>query len=935
MNQTATLKGVLCFFLSLLFLINSTKAQIIINEISSRNATIYKEGNKDYEDFIEIYNTSGSTINLENFYLSNVKATPTKWKFFPQFLNAGAYTIVFADEDNVFNYNYTFQHTNFKVAMGGETIYLSNAAGVIIDSLVSGKNLDINQSVGKLLGSTVGQVFYNQTTPNAPNTTTAYTAKAGSPTISKVGARYALGAPAVSVTATCPVGQTAIYTTDSHTPTEGINTPIMGNITFDTTTVFKARCIGNTPTMMPGIVKTETFFFNENTTLPIMSLTTDSNNLWNYNTGILVDGPNVGQWHGANWFQEWRRAAKVEYFDAAGVKRFTKDVAINTDGNSSIAAPKKSLRVNFNHTTLGDSKLNFEMFPNTRPGLTSFKNVKLRGGGNQYTDPTYGGGVVYHEGAVETFARKLNVSFASYKPTVLYLNGKYWGLYEMRERLDESLYKNTLGASEDSIYTFDKQGWSSYPEELIYTGVTDQIFNNSIKNSESFYNYFDSKFDIKNFMDYFITEIHFQNNDWIGYYFYVNNLVIWKDYSSTGDKKYRFSLKDFDGAFCSSYDQNTLNVVLTTPNPHPLPNTFKSAMQNDKLKKDFINRYADVVNYYFHKDTILNAINNFQAETVGEIADECNRWPMLNTTAKWDYRYQVMKTCMNTRNVTGLNQVDAEFLGNAGKADITLVSQPTVGGKIQFSTITPTLPWTGTYFKGNEIPFTAIPNIGYEFVGWVTNNGSIRAADLNTISLDTSFASNTILTAVFTPLNILNNKLLSFTVKAIDCNVTCNWTLDTDEEMEHYEIQRKTAFDVDFVSVNKTFSKKSLLEINYTTTTNAIGNNNQYRLKMINDQGKVSYSNIVIAQTNCTNFNVQLQTNPVAENLILNINNVGTNQICNISIYNAMGQLVSTQKQTLTGNGIIKIPVANLGAAIYAVSVSVGNENSVLKFLKK
>jgi hypothetical protein len=941
MKQTATLRVLLYILLSFLFIQNTTKAQIILNEISSRNATMYKEGNKDYEDFIEIYNTSPSAINLNNYYLSNVRTTPLKWRFFNQTLNPYAYSVVFADNENAYGYSnypisygfYDFQHTNFKIALGGETVYLSNSAGVILDSLVLPKNLDINQSVGKPLGSTVGQVFYDQMTPNAANTTTAYTAKAGSVTIGKVGTKYPTGNLPITVTATCPVGQTAIYSTNCNNPKQGVdNTMPSIGITFDTTTVVRARCVGMG--MLPGLSKTETFIFNENTTLPIVAISTDSANLWDYNTGILVDGPNVNQYNGANWFQEWRRASRIEYFDVGGVKKFTKDAAINTDGNSSIAAPKKSLRVNFAHSTLGDSKLVFEMFPNTRPGLASFKNIKVRAGGNVYVATNYGGGVIFHDGAVQAFARKLNVPFASYKPAVVYLNGKYWGMYEIRERLDASLYKNTLNANEDSVVSFDKQGWDYGPENALYDGITNQIATDSAVNTAAFYNYFDSKFDIKNFYDYMTTEIHLQNGDWIGPYGYVNNLVLWRDFSVASDKKYRFSLKDFDVSYCLSYNANYLNAVLTTPATNALPTMFKKLIQNDRFKKEFINRYADVVNFYFNKDTLRNALINYQAEVQAEIVDECNKWP-TNSPATWDYRYQNMLGCMDNRNISGFVDIDTTLLGGAGMVNVTLQAQPTDGGKIQFSTITPNLPWTGKYFKANEIPFTAIPKVGYEFVRWITNNNSIRVSDSATISLDTSFTSNTVLTAVFTPSNLLNNKLLNFTVKANDCDVISTWTMDTDEDITQYEVQKKSAFDVDFKTVNKTIAKKSLQEITYSSNTTAASNIEQYRLKFTDNQGFAKYSDILTVKTKCTNFNVQIQTNPVVDNLVLSINNASANKVCNISIYNAMGQLVSTQKQTLTGNGIVKVPVTNLGIAVYAVNVTVGNESAVLKFLKK
>jgi hypothetical protein len=943
MKQNATLRLVLCTLLFAIVCTNTTSAQLMVNEVSSRNATMYKEGNKDYEDFIEIFNNTGAAVNLNDYYLSTTRTNPTKWRFFNQTLNAGAYMVVFADNEDAYGYSrytdcycfFDYQHTNFKISMSGETVYLFNLTGQIVDSLVSGKNLDVNQSVGKALGSNIGQVFFNQMTPNAANTTTGYSLRAGNVTFSKVGAKYAMGAVPVNVNATCPIGQTVLYTTNCNTPVDGIANPMPSiGLTFDTTTVVRTRCVG--VGMLPGLSKTETFIFNDNTTLAVIAISTDSANLWDPAIGILSEGLNPTTWQGANYFKEWRRASKVEFFDATGVKRFNKDAAINTDGNSSIAAPKKSLRVNFNHSTLGDSRLAYEMFPSSRPGLASFKNIKVRAGGNVYVASQYGGGVIFHDGAVQTFAKNLNVSFAAYRPAVFYLNGKYWGMYEIRERLDAALYKNNLGVNEDSIATFDKQGWDWGTENARYDAISTQVSTDPAVNTDAYYNYFSSNFDIKNFYDYMTTEIHLQNGDWIGPYGYVNNLVLWRDYSAASDNKYRFSLKDFDVSYCISYNGNYVEGVLNTPSTNPLPSMFKKLVLNDKFKKEFANRYADVVNFYFNKDTLRNKIINYNTEVQGEIADECARWP-TNSPATWDYRYQNMLTCMDSRNITGLDHIDATLLGTQGKSTVTLTAQPLDGGKIQFSTIRPNLPWTGTYFKGNEVPFCAVPAPGYEFSHWITDNGIIRPEDLTKMALDTFFSSNTNLTAVFTLVNTtLSNKLLSFTTTAKECNVTGNWEMDTDEEIVSYEVQKKSSFDKEFRTISKTDAKQVTQPVSYSFADVATGNFEQYRLKITDVQGKVTYSNITVARTNCTNFAAQIQTNPVVDELVLNISNKNTaKQVAVVNIFNTNGATVATTRVSISGNGTISMPANNLSGGMYAVRVTVGNESAVLRFLKK
>ncbi len=698
---------------------------------------MYDEENIDFEDFIEIRNASASAVNLSGWYLSDDINTPFKWAFYAQTLSPNQHLAVLADEKNT--NGVLFQHTNFKIENDTTVIYLSNSSS-IVDSLQLFK-LEVNQSIGKINGSQTGQVFFNVMTPNAPNTTPSFINIAGTPTINLAGGFFTTP---ISVMATCPIGQSAVYTTNAQTPTSSSPT-FPPSLAINSTTVLKVRCKGTNE--MLGNIKTETYFFNENTSLPVISISTDSANLWDWNTGIWVDGPNAAQWHGANYYKGWRRAAKVEYFEN-GIKQFGKDIAITNEGGSSIVYPKQSMRMIFNHSTLGNKKLSFTMFPNEKPLLNKFKNLRLRNGGNVYGIPSTngGGGILYHDAIVQSLTNNLNVAHASYKPTIVYVNGYFWGLYEIREKIDDYFYASNYNADESDVR--DSNGGWGVDYYIKWDTLISKIYNAPNKTTTAFYDSFAVKFDYKNVIDYYSSQIHFFNTDWVTPN-YTSNVKMWVDTNAASDKRIRFTLHDLDYSFCNAYpNDNLMYVVLTTGALSPTVKIIRSLLQNPKFKKEFINRYADLVNYHFQEDSTYLKFDAAEAEVQNDVSRECNKWT-TNTTAQWTNKFNLIRNCAATRNSASRNELDSLLLNKSGQINLTINTFPSVAGEVKISTLQPhNLPWTGIYFKGNEVPLEAVANSGYVFDHWETIPANLFTSD-TAIIVDTFFIQNSQITAVF------------------------------------------------------------------------------------------------------------------------------------------------------------------------------------------
>jgi hypothetical protein len=701
---------------------NTSFGQIIINEASSDNGTLYNQTNIDYADFIEIKNTTNATVNLLGWYLSDDAAQLTKWPFFATSIAANSLKVVLADNKNYFNWQDTFLHTNFKIKNSGQTIYLSNAT-VLVDSIVV-PQLELNQSVGKPFGQNTGTVFFNSMTPGYQNTTLSYSGLAASPFVNKVGGFFSTP---IYIKASCPIGQTVLYTTDGENPRIG-DTVFPDSLLITNTTPVKYRCKGTN--LLLGNIISETYLINESQSIAIISITTDSVNLWDsvYGAWMLGIDPT---WPANNVIRHLRRAAKVEFF-ANGQKQFGKDVGIETDGGSSITEPKHTLNIDFEHTTFGSDKINYKIFSKDKDNAT-FKSLKIRAGGNQYVHPVYGGGILYTDAIAQRLAKHLHVPYSAYVPATVFLNGHYFGLFEVREKTNDDFFKYNYGINPDSIDISEKGNLDGqYP---IWHNLVAYLDSATNKTSPAFLDTFKKSFDYENYIDYFCHELHFQNKDWQTLW-YANNIK-WCRYLMAADKKYRYMLYDYDAAFCDGvYPFNALDNLLHVACANWHSNVFRAIIKNQKFQYDFANRYADLVNLYWQQDTVQSVFDKMNNEVQNEISNECNRWSSFSTVAHWQTDFALKRSCIVDRNIVARNELDSLVLGKSGQVNITLDVYPSGAGKVHISTIdAPTYPWMGIYFKGAPVSIKAIANAGYVFDHWDAN------AFINNVFVD-SFNNN-------------------------------------------------------------------------------------------------------------------------------------------------------------------------------------------------
>ena len=717
----------LLIFVSIVMPLFLCAGGVVINEVVSSNSASIFDEDGDASDWIELYNDSTASISLESFYLSDDPDEITKWQFGSAVIGPGQYLIVFASDKNKFD---TYWHTNFKISASGENIILSDSDGLIVDSVfVPDSETDV--SYGRTSDGALSWVF-QAPSPGLANTGQMLLELAEPVTVSVPGGFYA---SAVTVELTPDLGEIR-YTLDGSDP-DSSSALYTAPFAISETAVLKA--IRYQDNRRPSLVTYMTYLIGVDTDLPVISLITDPYNLFDYNYGIYADGPG---WtpnpphHGANYWMDWERPAHVQFFDDQKSLGFSEDCGIEIYGAYTRSFPQKSFTVKFKDP-YNPSSLEYPLFPDFE--LTTFKSFILRNSGNdfQYTH--------IRDAMMQSLIRDLDIDYLEYRPAAAYLNGEYWGIYNIREKINEHYVANRHGVDPDNIDMLEGNMQVIHGDSQHYTELINYISTNDMSTDEA-YDYIDSMIDIDNCLLYFAAEVYYNSQDWP-----ANNIKYWRERSATG--KWRWIIFDLDFGF-NLYETNgqsedhlyyLLSGIETRPGSNPPWSTLlpRKLMENPRIRNQFINLIADLLNTNFKSERVVARINEMADHIANEGLKHRERWEISQYT--FDDHLQRMRTFANERPGYVRGFVENFFnCGNNG----TITVNATKGGKVRLNSLeldSTDFSWSGTYFTGNSVNLTALAEAGYRFDGW---SGAETSAE-ESIKLNVS--SSTSLFASFSP----------------------------------------------------------------------------------------------------------------------------------------------------------------------------------------
>jgi hypothetical protein len=478
--------------------------------------------------------------------------------------------------------------------------------------------------------------------------------------------------------------------------------------------------------------------------MPVVSFVMDSIDIFSDATGIY----HYGNHPDGNYTQKgslWERTAYFEYFDQTGIPVVQHNVRTRIHGGGSRHAPKKTFRIYAEHD--GNSNFNYSFFDNHQ--VDKFKRILLRCGGHRPD-------CFPRDDLANLLAKDINTDHQHYKHVIVFINGEYWGIHSIKERVDKYFIQNEYGIDDDEITILDQEYdlQDGHAVDSIEMAHIEQFADTSNMSLDANYQYVADRIDIDNYIDYMSTEIFLSNEDWV-----YSNIVIWKKTGPLNpgagagyDGKFRWLLYDLDGAFggsCSNayYTVNTLNKALDSLWIYDsYTRLFRGLTTNPTFRDKFINRSCDLMNSTFRANTMNDKMDQIFNELDPEMMENVDRWryPSEASTladrdletpslVQWDTTFYYLHRFANRRQ----RKVREHIMDQWGYPDTctaTIDVNDQSMGSVQINTIlineqldgieTSIYPWTGIYIDSVDCQLIAVPKPGYEFVEWLESGNT-------------------------------------------------------------------------------------------------------------------------------------------------------------------------------------------------------------------
>ncbi|MFO7999293.1 MAG: CotH kinase family protein [Bacteroidales bacterium] len=758
---------------------------LVINEIMASNSSSFADGDGDFGDWIEIYNPSDAAVGMSGYGLSDDVEHPFRWVFPSAIIHPGQYMVIWASGKDRRDPQSEL-HANFSVSASGEDILLTHPSGTRTDS-VPATVIPTGISMGRKPDGADKLVFFKTPTPGQSNKTEGYEGMLPDLVFSHEPGFFTSGFE-LEVSSTIP-GVTIFYTLDGSTPGEDSNAyahpmaigslegtpndisliptndnpnpgppyyegwmPPAGEIQK----VNVVRAVARKENFIDSRVSTMTYVIDElgteRYTLPVFSLNTDRENLFDPEIGIYIPGEYGNMWQRGD---AWERPVHIAFFEKDGGLAFSGDMGVRIHGGTSRSRPRKSLRF-YLRGDYGDPWLNYRLFP--EKDTDQYKRFLLRNSGNDWDQ------ALFRDGFLQYLARDLHVDTQFFRPAILFVNGEYWGIHGIRDRYDAHYIFSHYGLEEHEIVGMENNSVFDYgnPEGVHhYNAMRSFIANNNMAHEPNL-DHVKTLMDTESFIDFQIANIFIMNTDWPG-----NNLVYWRRITNAYDPeappgldgRWRWKMLDTDFGFGLNFNyvvgvnqgpaHNTLAMAVdpggpSWPNPPWSTMLLRKLLTNQGFRRDFINRFADLMNTTFREKHVVAVIDSIAAALSPEMPEHIHRWRRPVDMGVWKENLDVMRDFARVRPWRVRQHITGQFQLN-GILELDLGVNDPVMGRIRLNTIVPELDgrWTGIYFQGVPVSLEALPSKGFRFSHWSGANSG------NGESLVLTLHGNAALTAHF------------------------------------------------------------------------------------------------------------------------------------------------------------------------------------------
>ena len=772
---------ILILYFSSLFLF-TIQADVFINEICTHNKNSIKDIYGNSSDWIELYNSLHSSFDLSGYHLSNEENNLQKF-IFPEntIIEPQSFLLIFLSKENSKDNEI---HCNFKLSKKGDTLFFTDKSGSLIEKIII-PAMDEDYSYGRneegnfeiMPSSPLKKNIFILPPPefsensgfyptnfilylnsDLKDAIIYYTIDGSNPLTSESRIKYDSNKGIQIYDRSNEPNIYAEYEEDENSPIsicrgtgfKKPNYPIDKSMIIRAITVkddSKSQIIDKSYFITTGnLIDYQDYF--------IISLVTNPENLFDPEKGIYVTGkqyidwinspgyvPNPDKWSKSNICnyyskgKEWEREASVSFFEKGNLL-LEQNIGISLKGSSTRNSPQKS----------------FDLIAKKQYGKKFFEykfyeeNSDLNGKIIEKYDTITIRAIYGDERIRDRFARDIiyqrkSITTSWMKNCILFLNGEYWGMYELMEKLTPLYFQYHYGVPEENLVIVKENEIGTGKEEECekYLQIDEQYSILDLSNEKN-YKEIEQYFDMDSFIEHYAVGIYLGTWDWP-----LQNQGMWKfsgekiEGNEFTDGRWRFMTYDLDFSMgvtfenyggVEGYQYDNFKHIEKRRGHTPPTNLFLSLLKNENFKNKFINLYCDYVNDVMHINKINKIINDYRENTTWMFANSKFRWWNDGKSTKLEgYAYNKnnfenkslkdLETFFLERGKNTLQHMKEFLKINGELVELTIIKDGE--GKIKINTIESEFKdgkWSGKYFSGIPINISVSKENSGEFKGW-------------------------------------------------------------------------------------------------------------------------------------------------------------------------------------------------------------------------
>ncbi len=585
---------------------------LTINEVMNNNYEYLPNNSGNYYDWIELKNNSGSTINLKDYYLTTTLNDDTMYELPDYELKSGSYYIVMASGDSNLSNN-SYQHANFKIS-DIESIYLTSRGKVVDSIFVS--NVKNGYSFGR---GNYGFIYMDTPTPNEVNNPGLFAVSSSPSYSTKDGVYNDVEGISLEINS----GGTVYYTLNGDTPTTN-SMRYTEPIYLTETTVVRALSVENGK--YNSEIANASYIINENHTLPVISLSVDNDSFDVIN---------------AYAYDSIEKEAYAKFFD--GEKSFEIPCGLKLFGGTTRELNKKSYALKFKKR-YGEGELHYQVFENRDNSV--YNTLVLRSGSQDYNVS------MIRDPALTAVMEDTSVDVQAMRPVILYINGRYWGIYFLNEKIDEDFVSAHYNIPSDGSSVVSITG-------EVVAGNSDQFYkfvsflrNNDMSDMDN-YEYVKTLVNMDNLIEFWIAETFVTNND----------IINCKLFSSPNydDGKLHFVFFDLDyGMYFPAVNYYTFMTNENGMGSMEIDPTIPlNLFKNREFRKRFVEKLSEMLKSTWSEEKVLSKINEYHDLIAGEMARNVARWG--SSLGEWEEEVEALRAFTKRRKSYLLSQTQYFF----------------------------------------------------------------------------------------------------------------------------------------------------------------------------------------------------------------------------------------------------------------------------------